>query len=872
MFTRGAQRQATDGDTTPPAAGALTLGGIKARFSSIGARLVAVVLVTGMLAFGALGTLTSLRFNFALQQQATALGELSERQLAVRLDGEAKLARARLERLGTDVTARLQQIAHSTDIIQPIESGNEVAIREHLHGVTTTAGYDRLIAFGKTGSVLASDAYLSLIRLHTLVPASSLSTGLSSVLSNDNSRSNPRFFERILELDPTIADALNLPQQQRVAYISIAPVFEDFGDVVGALVAIRTMGRSEETLENFTTLSEAGVAILKNNVVISGAGPTGVAFSQPVKDESGLIKSDDGKHVASCVGYANTLTVCTFTESDVATAWRDQMLRIGAEQTRSAMNQFWLLAAATLGAMVLALLLVVRHTTHGLSALASAAKAVAEGNLQVRINATGVGEVYMLSRAFIRMLANLRKSVGRIEHLAYNDTVTILPNRAKVLLDAPVLINSSEAGAAFYIDLDRFKSVNDTYGHRSGDQLLKQVAERLVAYFETVALDHSIERRIVARLSGDEFIVILADKKAIEGAEDIAQGAIQELNVPFTIAGLQISIGASVGITSYPADGADFETILVNADMAMYAAKQSGRNSFARFAKEFSEQAKKRVRLESDLTAAVQDRKLTVNYQPKVESRSGRIRGVEALVRWQHPEHGFVSPAIFLPIAEEIGLIGKIDEFVISSAIQDIGALNQGGADLHLSVNVTAGEIEDTEFLGKIASIVSGSGFPPSRLEIEITESDALQNPDAVRKRVAVLRQMGVRLAIDDFGAGYSNLATLARLPIDTLKLDRALVAGVGSDLEKQSIVRVALGLARELGLDSVAEGVETAEEFKFVVDEGATMVQGYFCSPPVALSDLIVLVASDRIERPTTPNRPALDNQEPRPMRRSAG
>ncbi len=824
------------------------------------------------MAFGALGTLTSLRFNFALQEQASALGELSERQLAVRLDGEAKLARARLERLGTDATARLQQIAQSNDIIQAIESGNEVAIREHLHSVIGTAGYDRLIAFGRSSNVLASDAYLSLIRLHTLLPASTLRAGLTSVLSNDNSRSKPRIFERILELDATIADALNLPSQQRVAYVSIAPVFEDFGDVVGALVAIRTLGRSEETLENFTTLAEAGVAILKDNVVISGAGPTGVAFSTQVKSESGLIKSDDGRHVASCVGYANTLTVCTFTESGVATAWRDQMLRIGAEQTQSAMSQFLLLAAVTLGAMVLALLLVVRHTTRGLSALASAAKAVADGNLQIRMSATGVGEVHMLSRAFIRMLANLRKSVGRIEHLAYNDTVTILPNRAKVLIDAPALIGSSECGAAFYIDLDGFKSVNDTYGHHSGDQLLKQVAERLVEYFQTVATDYAIERRLVARLSGDEFIIILPDRKAIDDAEEIAQGAIQKLNLPFNIGALQVSIGASVGITSYPADGTDFETILINADLAMYAAKQNGRNSFARFAAEFAEQAKKRLRLESDLTAAVRDRKLTVHYQPKVESRSGRIRGVEALVRWEHPEHGFISPATFLPIAEDIGLIGAIDEFVIGRAIEEIGALNQGGTDIHLSVNVTAGEIEDAAFLGKIASMVSHSGFPPSRLEIEITESDALQNPDAVRIRVAVLRQMGVRLAIDDFGAGYSNLATLARLPIDTLKLDRALVAGVGSDPEKQSIVRIALGLARELGLDSVAEGVESADEFKFVVDEGATMVQGYYCSRPVALNDLIVLVASDRIvARAATPARSVLEKADHRSKRRSA-
>jgi diguanylate cyclase (GGDEF)-like protein len=871
MLMPAARRQTTDTNALHLPSGGRALDRFKLRLSSIAVRLVAVVLVTGTLAFGALGILTSLRFNVALQEQATALGQLSERQLAVRLDGEAKLARARLEGIGAEVSTRLQQIAKRTDIIQAIESGNEVAIREHLHGVTHTAGYDRLIAFNRTGGILASDAYLSLIQLHTLMPKGGLNDGLDAVLAPTNSRANPTTYERILELDASFAEALHLPEQQFFTYVAIAPVFEDFGDLIGAVAAIRTLGRSEATLEKFTTLAEAGVAILKDNAVISGAGPKGVTFSEFKEDDSGLIQSDDGRHVARCVSYATRLQVCTFTDADVAKAWRDQMLRIGAEQTQSAMSQFLLLSALTLGTMVIALLLVVRHTTRGLSTLASAAKAVADGNLQIRIAATGVGEVHMLSRAFIRMLANLRKSMGRIEQLAYNDPVTILPNRAKVLIDAPTLIDTSEAGVVFYIDLDGFKSVNDTYGHRSGDQLLKQVAERLVEYFSALAKDRAIERWIVARLSGDEFIVILADKTSIDGAGEIAQGAIQKLNLPFNIGALQVSVGASVGITSYPADGTDFEIILINADLAMYAAKQNGRNSFARFTVDLSEQAKKRVSLERDLKAAVRDRKLTVHYQPKVECRSGRIRGVEALVRWQHPEQGFISPSAFLPIAEEIGLIGEIDQFVICRAIEEVGALNQGGMDLQLSVNVTAIEIEDAEFLQKIALALGRTEFPPSRLEIEITESDALQNPDVVRRRVANLRRMGVRLAIDDFGAGYSNLATLARLPIDTLKLDRALVAGVGADPDKQSIVRVALGLARELGLDSVAEGVETVDEFNFVVNEGATMVQGYFCSPPVALPDLIALTASDSLVGITlAPNGPNLE-KEHRLKRRSA-
>jgi len=764
------------------------------------------------------------------------------------LDGEAKLARARLEGLGTEVSTRLRQIAHTTDIIQAIESKNEVAIRERLHSATEDAGYDRLLAFGQTGSVLASDAYLSLIQLYGLLPTSGLQDGLRSVLAPGNSRSSPGSYEQITELDPSFTNAMRLPDGQTVAYVAIMPVFGDFGDVVGALVAIRALGRTETTLEKFTRLAEIGVVILRGNVLISSAGSTGATFSRLEEDSVGLIHSDDGKHVARCVGYAIRLRVCTFTDADVATAWRDQMLRIGAQQTRSTTNQFLLFAALTLVTMVIALLIVVRHTTRGLSALASAARAVANGNLQVRIATTGVGEVQLLSSSFVSMLGNLRRSMGRIEQLAYSDTITSLPNRAKAMLDAPALISSTRAGAAFYIDLDGFKSVNDTYGHRSGDILLKQVGDRMATFFEDQAKRRSLEKLLVARLSGDEFIAILCESKAVDDADQIALGAIHSLNLPFDLGGPLVSIGASIGITTFPQDGSDFETILVNADLAMYAAKQSGRNKFARFTLELAEQAKKRVLLESDLKAAVRDRSLTVYYQPKIDCKSGRICGVEALVRWQHPKLGFLSPDVFLPIAQEIGLIDDIDQFVIGRAIEDVSALIQGGIDLQLSVNVTASEIGNPNFLKMVAALVSQANFPPSSFELEITESDALQKPDAVRLHVANLRRMGVRLAIDDFGAGYSNLATLARLPIDTLKLDRALVAGVGKDPDKQAIVRVALRLAHELGLDTVAEGVESADEYKFIAEEGATMVQGYFCSPPIPLTDLVAFITAYKL------------------------
>jgi diguanylate cyclase (GGDEF)-like protein len=864
MNTSGATEELS-ADASAAALAARVASRTTARFSSIALRLVAVVLVTGILAFGVLGSLTSLRFNVALEEQATTLGRLSEQQLADRLDSEAQLARARLEGLGLEVATRLRHIAQRADITKAIETRNEVTIRELMNGITTTSGFDRILAFDQSGGILASDAYLSLVQIHGLIPSSNVYEPLLGVLAPDNSRSRPNGFENIQEFSDSLATALAFPRGQTVAHLAIEPVFEEFGDLIGALVAIRTLGRSETTLEKFSSIAKVGVVIVKQGEIVSSAGPTGVQFTQPERRSSGLIESDDRRHVARCVDYAASLKVCTFVDASLLTASRDQMFQIEAKQTRTMMNQFLLLAAVTLIALVIALLLVVRHTTRGLSALASAAKAVAHGDLHVKIPATGVGEVYSLSVAFDRMLTNLRKSMGRIEQLAYFDTVTALPNREQIRLAASDLLAKPCAGVFYFVDLDGFKSINDTFGHHYGDLLLKQVANRLVAHCKTLSLGCQEDKKIIGRLSGDEFVVILAHPETPEQAGHIARSIISCLSQPFDISGSQVRIGASVGITMFPGDGSTYETLLVNADLAMYAAKQAGRNGFAFYSSELADQAKKRVCLENDLKVAVQNKQLAVHYQPKVDCSSGQIRGVEALVRWKHPQFGYVSPVTFLGIAEEIKLINEIDLFVIRQSILDIGSLIGAGADLKLAVNVTAAEIENARFLDAIATIIEESNFPPSRFELEVTESVALQSPESVSRRLAPLRQLGVRFAIDDFGAGYSNLATLARLPIDTLKLDRALVRGVGQDSEKQSIVRVALGLAKELGLDSVAEGVESPDEYDYVVREGATMAQGYFCSPALPFCELVsfigsynlkaCLVASDRASASETGN-----------------
>ncbi|MGY8685878.1 HAMP domain-containing protein, partial [Bradyrhizobium sp. UFLA05-153] len=430
-------------------------------------RLVAVVLATGVLGLGLIGGMTALRLQQQLRQQAAALGDLSEDQLAHRLDGEAQLARARIEVLGAETASRLRQIAERADVAKAVASNNDVTIRELLSIVALTSGFERLIAFDETGRVIGANTPLDLLALNGALEGTALSVNLSAILK-DNSRSHPQGKEGTYELKLRELSALGLPQRHTIAHTAIEPVFDDFGDLIGALVAIRPLGRTERTLENFTSLANAGVVIITgDNEIVSSAGPQGVRFSSAGTRSAGLQRSDDGNYVARCVDYEATLKVCTFASASLVTTTRDQMFQIGAAHTRSLMWQFLASATLALGALVVALLAAVRHLTKGLSALAKTAQEIAGGNLDAPFRATGIGEVRSLGLAFERMLTHLRASTRRIRQLAFYDTVSRLPNREKMRADAPALIGAEEGGALFFLDLDGFKSINDTFGHKA---------------------------------------------------------------------------------------------------------------------------------------------------------------------------------------------------------------------------------------------------------------------------------------------------------------------------------------------------------------------------------------------------------------------
>ncbi|MBW8855140.1 MAG: EAL domain-containing protein, partial [Bradyrhizobium sp.] len=430
---------------------------------------------------------------------------------------------------------------------------------------------------------------------------------------------------------------------------------------------------------------------------------------------------------------------------------------------------------------------------------------IAGGNLDVQFRATGLGEVRGLGLAFEQMLTHLRASTRRIRQLAFYDTVSRIPNREKMRIDAPALIDAEEGAALFFLDLDGFKSINDTFGHKAGDELLRMVAERLSNLLTSKG---AAGKCLLARVGGDEFVAIIAGMKTVAAASLSAREMIETLQVSFKLQSNHATIGVSIGIAICPTHGTTYDDLLIRADLAMYVAKSSGRNTCAFFTPDLAEIARARHALETDLALAIRNEELVVHYQPKVSCRDGRILGVEALARWHHPKDGDIPPARFIKIAEEIGLIMEIDRFVLRRALAEIGGLIRSGSNLVLAVNVAATDIEDPMFIKDIVTAVREADFPPPKLEI--TESVAMHNPDVVRERISLLRQLGIRFAMDDFGAGYSNLSTMARLPFDAVKLDRTLVTGVADDREKQTILRLALGLADELGFETVVEGVET--------------------------------------------------------------
>jgi diguanylate cyclase (GGDEF)-like protein len=428
-------------------------------------------------------------------------------------------------------------------------------------------------------------------------------------------------------------------------------------------------------------------------------------------------------------------------------------------------------------------------------------------------------------------IAERERAEERARVLAFHDALTGLPNRLlfndRLRLALAQARRHKRSMAVMFVDLDRFKFVNDSLGHTLGDELLRQVAERLIA-----TVRHT---DTVARLGGDEFTLLLPD---LHGPEDAAQNARKILNAtrrPFLLDGRELYVTPSIGVAVYPEDGRDVDTLLKNADTAMYRAKDEGRDNFQCYTATMNHHALKRLSLESGLRRALPNHELSLEYQPVVNLDGGEIHGFEALLRWKHPLLGSVAPSEFVPVAEATGLILPIGPWVLRTACAQVRRWQETrDYPLAIAVNLSARQFEQADLAEQILRALEETGLSPENLEIEIVESSAMRNTDGAVRTLRALKDIGVRISIDDFGVGYSSLSYLRRLPIDTLKIDRSFVRDITIDPDDAAIVGAVVDLAQTLKLRVVAEGVETEEQLSFLKDRGCDRMQGYLASVPL--------------------------------------
>ncbi|MBR0929280.1 GAF domain-containing protein [Bradyrhizobium diazoefficiens] len=428
----------------------------------------------------------------------------------------------------------------------------------------------------------------------------------------------------------------------------------------------------------------------------------------------------------------------------------------------------------------------------------------------------------------------------RIEYLASHDSLTDLPNRETFNALLRQAIATAERHdhrfAVLFIDLDRFKVINDSLGHEAGDLLLLEVANRLRGALR--ASD------VVARLGGDEFVVILDQCGEIDDVQHIATEILAALAQPMELAGHECHTTASIGIAMYPANGSDAQTLTKNADMAMYLAKEDGKNGYRFFSKEVKTQSIERLSLESALRRALERGQFSLNYQPKVEMETGQITGVEALLRWNHPELGNVSPAQFIPLAEETGLIVPIGRWVLNEACAQAMAWQRRGLlPLSMAVNLSPRQFADEHLLQDVDEALAASGMSPVLLQLEVTESMMMRNVGRALKVLDAIQSRGIRLAIDDFGTGYSSMSLMKHFPIDTIKIDRSFVRDLPQDSEDQAIAQAIISMGKALGMTVVAEGVENAEQEAFLRTHGCDEMQGFLISKPVPAREMAELL-----------------------------
>jgi diguanylate cyclase (GGDEF)-like protein/PAS domain S-box-containing protein len=448
--------------------------------------------------------------------------------------------------------------------------------------------------------------------------------------------------------------------------------------------------------------------------------------------------------------------------------------------------------------------------------------------------------------AIVRDISERKAAEERMLHLAHHDTLTGLPNRSLISdrLEHTIAQARRNGGTVLvaFMDLDGFKLVNDGLGHNAGDELLKVVAERMSGCLR--------ESDTVGRFGGDEFVLLLDEPASVVDAAPVLERVRKAVLQSISVSGQEVQVSCSIGVAVYPNDGGDAGTLLMNADAAMYRAKELGKNNIQFYTREMNASIEEKLLLLEGLRSALDERQFRLVYQPKVDLRTGRVFGVEALVRWDHPEHGVIGPDRFIPLAEESGMIIALGDWVLRSACAQNRAWQRAGlAPLRISVNVSPRQFEDPQLVERVQRALADSGLAAEWLELEVTEGVIMRDLQQAVAKMAAVRAMGVSLSIDDFGTGYSSLSALKSFPISTLKIDKSFVRDLGRSSGDEAIASSIIGLAHRLKLRVIAEGVETEQQRSFLRENGCDEMQGYLFSRPLPPEQLALLLVAPVIE-----------------------
>ena len=745
----------------------------------------------------------------------------------------------------TTMDARLEEIVRATTVYA-LNAGD--VDREHLKALVfefsnAATTYMRLSTVADQRR-LANDALKSFTVLHQLSD--------EIIVVSDRSRAETaalRSAQRAIEsaIDKRILDLVDrtggVSKEKLIAVLGmdtsfdgVVSGFEDYLDVPDAAVREKVLSHSTEFNAFINKFLAAGPTVDERDWAegirdrISSLSAAGAGVMHLIDRKQDLLVRISDRHSE----LKRYLVLRITPHIETARVWAGHKVNL------STFTAIWFLLAMTGVGVVMgagAAVMLTRGIVKPIEALTEGTDAIGQGNLEHRIAIQSDDELGRLAAAFNRMAENRQQSEEALRNLAHHDPLTQLPNRALFherlteALDTGGRVNRMVA--VHFLDLDHFKDVNDTLGHPAGDLLLQQVSERLKACLR--------KSDTVARLGGDEFAVIQTNLVDDSGITVLAERMVEALTTPFDLGDERVHTGTSVGITVFPQDGTVADNLLKNADQALYRAKQEGRAKYRLFDPNMNAEIQARKTLEIDLREALESEgQIFLTYQPQIEIATGRIAGVEALVRWHHPERGMISPGEFIPVAEQTRLIGRITEIVLREACRQGKAWRDDGLpDMRMSVNLSPADIKRHDVVDMITGILDDTGFDPHLLELEITEGMVMSGVEAVIETLHKLHAIGVELAIDDFGTGFSSMSYLKKFPVDRLKIDQSFMRGIENNVEDRSITKAIIKLGHSLGLKVIAEGVETEEQMEFLRIRHCQEAQGYLISRPIEAEEL---------------------------------